>query len=58
MIVVSNEPAIVQGDRERLRQMLWNLVENALRYSEPGATVSLGLYNHGPLAELAVSNTG
>jgi two-component system, OmpR family, sensor kinase len=56
--ILCNDPALVQGDRDRLGQMLWNLVENALRYTEPGGTVSLGLHNHGPVAELTVADTG
>ena len=48
----------MQGDRDRLAQMLWNLVENALRYTDPGGTVTLGLHNHGSVAELTVADTG
>jgi len=56
--IVCNDPTIVQGDRDRLVQMLWNLVENALRYTEPDGTITLGLHNHGPVAELTVADTG
>ena len=56
--ILSNDPTVVQGDRDRLGQMLWNLVENALRYTETGGTVTLGLHNHGPVAELTVTDTG
>jgi two-component system OmpR family sensor kinase len=56
--IICNDPTIVQGDRDRLGQMLWNLVENALRYTDPGGTVTLGLHNHGPVAELTVADTG
>jgi len=56
--IICNDPTLVQGDRDRLGQMLWNLVENALRYTEPGGTVTLGLHNHGPVAELTVADTG
>jgi two-component system OmpR family sensor kinase len=56
--IICNDPTVVQGDRDRLTQLLWNLVENALRYTEPGGTVTLGLHNHGPVAELTVADTG
>lgn len=36
----------VQGDRERLRQVLSNLVENAVKYSPPGAEVKVTAYPH------------
>ena len=53
-----NEPAVVLGDRYRLSQMLWNLVDNALRYTNPGGSVRLCLRNHGGVVELAVADTG
>ena len=57
-VILCNDPTIVQGDRDRLAQMLWNLVENALRYTDPGGSVTLGLRNHGSVAELTVTDTG
>jgi two-component system OmpR family sensor kinase len=56
--LICNDPTVVWGDRDRLGQMLWNLVENALRYTDPGGSVTLGLHNHGPVAELTVADTG
>ena len=56
--IICNDPTVVQGDRDRLTQLLWNLVENALRYTDPGGTVTLGLHNHGSVAELTVTDTG
>ena len=53
-----NELATVLGDRYRLSQMLWNLVDNALRYTNPGGSVRLCLRNLGQVAELAVADTG
>ena len=56
--IVRNDTAVVHGDRDRLEQMLWNLVENALRYTEPGASIDLALRNYGTVAELTVADTG
>ena len=53
-----NDEAIILGDRYRLTQMLWNLVENALRYTDPGGRVSVRSSNTGPHVELIVSDTG
>lgn len=53
-----NEPTTVLGDRYRLSQMLWNLVDNALRYTNPGGRVSLSLCVRGEVAEVAVADTG
>jgi heavy metal sensor kinase len=53
-----NQPAMVLGDRERLVQLLWNLVENALHYTPRGGQVSVALCDHGEVAELMVTDTG
>jgi heavy metal sensor kinase len=37
------EPLAVQGDDQRLKQLLLNLVDNAIKYSPPGGQVTLGL---------------
>jgi signal transduction histidine kinase len=58
IVLEANDPIIVRGDRERLRQLIWNLVENAVRYTPAGGTVTLSLRRHGPVAELTVSDTG
>jgi signal transduction histidine kinase len=38
------EPLIVQGDAQRLKQLLRNLVDNATKYTPPGGQVTLGLH--------------
>ena len=42
----------------RLDQLVWNLVENALRYTPSGGGVELELARHGSEAVLRVSDTG
>lgn len=39
--VVSAEPVVVQGDRDRLEQVLANLIDNAIRYSPEGGDVDV-----------------
>ncbi len=58
LVLECNEPAVVLGDRYRLSQMLWNLVDNALRYTNPGGSVRLCLRNLGQVAALTVADTG
>jgi signal transduction histidine kinase len=48
----------VNGDRHRLRQLMLNLVDNATKYNVRGGRVVLSLRRAGPLAEIAVRNTG
>ena len=50
--------ATVSGDRHRLRQVLLNLVDNALKYNRPDGEVTLALTRHRGEAIVRISNTG
>jgi signal transduction histidine kinase len=53
-----NDPAVVLGDRDRLAQMLWNLMDNALIYTDRGGRVTLcSRRSEGEIA-LCVADTG
>ncbi len=53
------QPAMVQADAERLRELLNNLVDNAVRYSQQGGRVTVGVAPaEGGLARLWVSDDG
>ena len=52
------EPVAVVGDRDRLKQLLWNLAENALRHTPAGSSLRLSLHREGPWAELVVADDG
>jgi two-component system, OmpR family, sensor kinase len=51
-------PAVVQGDELRLRELLLNLVENAVKYSHPGGKVEVSLIHDGRQARLSVTDHG
>jgi two-component system sensor histidine kinase BaeS len=51
-------PASVDGDPERLGQIVDNLLSNALRYTDPGGSVRLRLDVRGRDAVLQVADTG
>ncbi len=51
-------PVVVQGDDLRLRELLLNLVENAMKYSYSGGKVEIALLNDGREARLSVTDYG
>ena len=51
-------PVVVFGDRNRLRQLLLNLVDNAVKYNVPGGRVTLSLKANQGSAWIVISNTG
>jgi heavy metal sensor kinase len=48
----------VRGDRHRLRQLLLNLADNAVKYNQPQGRVTMSLRRAGDTAELTVANSG
>ncbi|HEX2863836.1 MAG TPA: HAMP domain-containing sensor histidine kinase [Deinococcales bacterium] len=56
--VESLEPLRVLGDADRLTQLVLILVDNALKYSPPGAPVTVSLSSRGPHAVLEVRDRG
>jgi len=48
----------VEGDRARLREMLFNLLYNAIRYTPSGGTITLAIRESDAKAVMAVTDTG
>lgn len=55
--VVCEQAARAQGDREKLNQVLFNLVHNAVKYSPSGSTVTILIENIGRELEASVQNS-
>ena len=49
---------LVRGDRERLRQILDNLMQNALRYTPEGGRIEIQLQRQAHNAIIAIHNSG
>lgn len=52
------DATIVEGDAERLRQAVQNLVDNALRHTAPGGSVAISAVAEGGRVAIAVEDTG
>ena len=55
---ISTVSTIISGDADRLRQIVDNLLSNALRYAEAGGEVRLKVTRQGSSALLEVADTG
>ena len=53
----ANGVAVVSGDPDRLRQVLVNLIENAIRHTEAGGRLQMRLESDGGFIRLAVDDT-
>jgi len=56
--VIEGQHTEVEGDRERLRQVVVNLVDNAVKHTSRGGTVRVSIEPNGRETVLAVSDTG
>lgn len=51
-------PVYIMGNSDRVEQMLINLVENAIKYNNPGGSVTVQVFSNGVEANIAISDTG
>jgi len=54
----SCEEITVRADRHRLRQLLLNLADNAVKYNQPQGRVTMNLRRADNMAEFTIANTG
>jgi two-component system, OmpR family, heavy metal sensor histidine kinase CusS len=53
-----SRPCVVQGDQDRLRQLFFNLLDNAIKHTPPGGVVRVRDGSSNGRAEIVVADTG
>jgi signal transduction histidine kinase/CheY-like chemotaxis protein len=51
-------PGMIAGDAQRLQQILWNLLSNALKFTPHGGTVTVGVRRDGDDIAISVRDSG
>jgi two-component system phosphate regulon sensor histidine kinase PhoR len=54
----STSGVVVSGDRELLREMLRHLIDNAVKFSQPGSTIVVAGRTDGTVTTIEVTDTG
>jgi two-component system, OmpR family, sensor kinase len=52
------QPIFIRGDYDRVRRLVLNLVDNAIKYTPPGGQVAISLGREGGNAALRIEDTG
>src|SRR6185369_10203384 len=55
---LSATPVIVKGEPIRLQQIVWNLISNGIKFTEPGGKVTVVVESDGSEARVVVEDTG
>jgi len=51
-------PVVIRCDTDRMQQVFWNLMANAVKFTPRGGLVSVRLFEDGQVAKAAIADTG
>ena len=55
---IPEEPIIVRGSEDMINQVVFNLLDNAIKFANPGSQLSLSLWKQGTKAYVSVKDIG
>ena len=58
IVIAFLEAVKINGDEVRLRQMIWNILHNAIKYTQPGGELKVSLLEESGFALLSIQDTG
>lgn len=58
LAILKNSPVLIRGDSVRISQLVYNLIDNALKYTPSGGHVEVMLTEEEKMAVLRVADTG
>lgn len=58
IVIAFLESVKINGDEVRLRQMVWNVLHNGIKYTQPGGELKVSLLEEAGFALLSIQDTG
>ena len=58
IVIAFLEEVKINGDEVRLRQMVWNILHNGIKYTQPGGELKVSLLEESGFALLSIQDTG
>ena len=55
---IPEEPILARGDSDSFTQVVYNLIDNAIKFSAPGGVIKIELWKQGDRAFVSVENSG
>lgn len=56
--LIPEDPMLVCGDADAINQVIYNLLENAVKFAQPGSELGVSLFRQGEKAYISVKNRG